>query len=190
MKTTIRGALFSLFLIVTAGAYAVPSLEVTVLDSQTRMGFKCATKTDGTFTTGKLAPGSYVVQFKSRNAAVKKDRYLLIVCAGKKTVISNAFSGDSFSGGGVAVRMDVDAGKSITGQVASATELEQAKVKVVNGKRYYWTPSDLGTNLGGRWVEASSASTLNVVGWNLLEIRRLQDHAGEASMGGNEIGHK
>ncbi|MGH7939300.1 MAG: hypothetical protein ACRD5Z_22170, partial [Bryobacteraceae bacterium] len=74
---------------------------------------------------------------------------------------------------------------TLTGQVANATELERAKVRVVNGKRYIWSPGEVGSNLGGRWVEERSASAQHVVGLALSDFRKLQDHAGEGALNGN-----
>lgn len=81
--------------------------------------------------------------------------------------------------------MDVGTGKNLTGQIANAAELERAKVRMVNGKRYIWTPGELGSNLGGRWVEERSSSTLHVVGLALSDFRKFQDRAGEGALNGN-----
>ena len=96
---------------------AVPSMNVTVSDSTGKAAFTGVTKADGAFATAKLQPGNYVVQFNTKNAAVKGGQYSIIVAAGKKKVVADAVSGDRFLAGGVAMRVEVAAGSGITGQV-------------------------------------------------------------------------
>jgi hypothetical protein len=183
MNMIARVGVLSLILCLGNAAYGVPLMDVTVSDAQGKLAGKALTKANGTFaTTTPLPAGHYVVQFKARNNALKSDQYLLILTAGKSTVISNAFPGKNFSAGGVAIRMDVRAGKKITGQVASATELEKAHVQVVNGRRYYWVASDTGSHLGGKWVAESDARAQYGSGISMNTIQKIQDTAGEGSM--------
>jgi anti-sigma factor RsiW len=101
---------------------AVPSMNVIVSDSAGNAAFKGATKSDGAFATSALKPGSYVIQFTTKNAAVKGGQYSIVVAAGKKKVVANAVAGDKFLAGGVAMKVEVAGGSSITGQVwAGAT---------------------------------------------------------------------
>ena len=181
METIVRGALLFVLLLGTA-AYGVPLMDVTVSDAQGKLADKALSKANGTFATSTLPAGHYVVYLKSRNSALKSDQYLLILTAGKSTVISNAFPGKDFSAGGVAVRMNVGAQKRITGQVASATELKKAHVQVVNGRRYYWVASEDDSNLGGKWVAESDMRTRYASGLSVDAIRKIQDAAGEGSM--------
>jgi hypothetical protein len=107
-----------LFLVATSVANAgLPSMNVTVSDSTGKAAFNGATKADGGFATANLQPGNYVVQFKTKDAAVKGGQYSIIVAAGKKKVVANAVAGDRFLAGGVAMKVEVAAGSSITGQV-------------------------------------------------------------------------
>lgn len=92
MKNLTCGALLVLlFAVAATAAYGVPSMDVTVSDLQTKTARKVSTKPDGTFAISDLRPGQYLVEFKLRHALATNDRYLLILCAGKKTLISNAF---------------------------------------------------------------------------------------------------
>ncbi|MGH7935431.1 MAG: carboxypeptidase-like regulatory domain-containing protein, partial [Chthoniobacterales bacterium] len=115
MKTLTCGTLLVLLFAVATAAYAVPSMDVTVSDLQAKTARKISTKPDGTFAINGLRPGQYLVQFKARHALATNDRYLLILCAGEKTLISNAFPGKKLTAGGVAARMDVGAQKTLTG---------------------------------------------------------------------------
>lgn len=96
---------------------AVPSMNVTISDNAGKAAFRGATKNDGTFATAALQTGNYVVQFNTKNAAVKGGQYSIIVAAGKKKVVANAVAGDKLLAGGVAMKVEVAAGTSITGQV-------------------------------------------------------------------------
>jgi hypothetical protein len=98
---------------------AVPLINVTVADSSGKVAYKGATDGKGTFATGKLPPGGYVVQFNS-NSAPKGSKYVLVISAGKKKVMANAVEAEKFAAGGVAMKIEVAAGLNITGQVAAA----------------------------------------------------------------------
>jgi hypothetical protein len=109
---------FWLFLVAASLANGgIPSMNVTVSDASGKSAFKGATRDDGAFATAKLQPGNYVVQFSTKNAAVKGSQYSIVVGAGKKKVVANAVAGDKFLSGGVAMKVQVSAGVGITGQV-------------------------------------------------------------------------
>jgi hypothetical protein len=118
MKNLFPAFVLCLFLVAASVANAgIPSMNVTVSDSAGKAAFKGATKNDGSFATAALQPGNYVVQFNTKNAAIKGGQYSIIVAAGKKKVVANAVAGDRFLAGGVAMKVEVAAGSSITGQV-------------------------------------------------------------------------
>ena len=60
---------------------------------------------NGTFAAANLPPGQYVVQVNSKSPPLEGDQYLLIVLAGKNTLVSNAIPGEKFKAAGVAVRV-------------------------------------------------------------------------------------
>lgn len=105
---------------------------------------------------------------------------MLILSAGKKSLISNGVDGDKFKASGVAAKMEVVKATSISGQVADAQDLEKAGVKVVNGRRYRWVKARTGNNLGGRWV-GENEENHNVTQIGVDEIRNLQDRSGQGS---------
>lgn len=120
MNKIIRNIFFSLAFGAATIAYgAIPSVDVTVSDAGGKLAFKGATKSNGGFATEKLQPGKYVVQFNSKNAALKSGQYSIVVSAGKKKVVANAVSGQKFLSGGVAMKVDVGEGLKITGQIAT-----------------------------------------------------------------------
>ena len=120
MKTIIAKVGLCLFLIAASLANgAVPSVNVIVSDASGKGAFKGATKSDGVFTTGKLQPGNYVVQFNSTNAALKGGQYSIIVAAGQKKVIANSVAGDKFLAGGVAMKVQVGNGTNIIGHISA-----------------------------------------------------------------------
>jgi hypothetical protein len=179
-------AAFAVLLGLATTAYGgIPSIDVTVFDATGKVAFKGPMSANATFATRNLHPGKYVVQFNAKSAAAKNNRYLLVVSAGRKKVIAAAVPGDKFAGGGVAMKIDVAPGSTITGQVANdqaVTWIDGATYRVIDGKRYLWVSAELGSNLGGRWMEESLAPAANIHRWRTDVIRRWQDTAGEGSM--------
>jgi hypothetical protein len=186
MTHMIRAVLLCLLLAATTVAYGgVPSMNVIVSDASGKIAFKGATNTNATFATANLAPGNYVVQFQSKSGALKGNQYLLVVSAGKKKVIADAVPGEKINGAGVAMRIIVEPGMKITGQVATDQGLAAAisgKVKVINGKRYVWVKARTGSNLGDHWEEAGLAPVRNVSSMSTDKLRQIQDRAFEGSM--------
>ena len=120
MKNLFSAVGLCLFLIVAAVANGgIPPVNVTVSDAGGKAAFKGATKSNGAFSTEKLQPGKYVVQFSSKNAALKGGSYSIVVSAGTKKVVANGVAGDKFLAGGVAMKVDVGSNLNITGQVAT-----------------------------------------------------------------------
>ena len=144
---------FVLSLLASApAAFALPQLVVTVADSGGKPAFKGATSASGTFETGTLKPGPYVVQFNAKTNVTAGD-YALVISAGKKKVTAGSIPAAKFSGGGVAMRIDVGSGLNITGQVMNGLDTKVDK----NGKKMVWIPKQLGSNLPAHWAEADSA---------------------------------
>ena len=162
----------------------VPRIEVTVVDATGRVAFEGATNVDGTFATTGLHSGHYLVRFRAKGAAIRGDDYVLILFAGKKPFLSNPMPGENFAASGVAIKMDSDKAMKITGQVESASAMARDRVKVVNGRRYFYIPDELGTHLGGHWIEESTVA-MHRVTMDPNEIRKMQDRAGEGSLIGN-----
>jgi hypothetical protein len=163
----------------------IPPMEVTVFDASGKVGFKGMTNANGTFATANLQPGHYVVQFNTKSAAAKSSQYLLVVSAGKKKVIATGVSGETFIGGGVAMKVNVGAGSKITGQVANEQILAREgalNYRVIGGQRFVWVPAELGSNLGGRWVEEGLAPARNITRLGIESFQRFQDRSGEGSM--------
>jgi hypothetical protein len=111
-----------LCLVVVAPSLAnagVPSMNVTVSDPSGKAAFRGTTKADGEFVTPKLQPGNYVVQFTTKDPAVKGGQYSIVVAAGKKKVVANAVAGEKFLAGGIAMKVEVGGGLNINGQVVT-----------------------------------------------------------------------
>ena len=176
MKNIFRNILFSVLLVAASAAYAVPGIGVTVFDPAGKVAYKGKTAANGTFATRTLEPGNYVVQF---NGKPKQDNnYALVVSAGKQKVTADTVAGAQFGGGGVAMRVKVGQGLNITGQVFDATNVAGTKMKIVNGRRYFWATSGLGTNLGPRWVEEGTADAYNMVRSSPDMLRDVQEAGG------------
>jgi hypothetical protein len=161
----------------------VPRMEVTVLDASGKVEFNGATNADGTFATANLQPGHYVVQLNTKNAAAKRNQYLLVVSAGKKKVIATGVPGEIFMGSGAAVKVNVGSRLKITGQIANEEIVTGGlNYRVVGGQRFVWVAEGLGSNIGGRWVEESLAPARNVIRLSHDTFSRFIDRAGEGSM--------
>jgi hypothetical protein len=179
MKSTFRYLLLPLSILLATISYsaAAPAVDVTVSDASGKLVYKGKTNAKGTFATGKLQPGNYVVQF---NGTQLKGTYAIVSSAGKKKVTADSVAGEKFAKGGVAMKVEVAAGTPITGQVAEAGAMTTAngtKVKVVNGRRYYFVTGGTGSNIGGHWVEEGSAEAQNIVRGDANALRSIQEHA-------------
>lgn len=176
MKNLLRTTLCGLALTVTSLAYAaMPAVDVTVADGSGKLMYKGKTGANGTFSTGKMGPGKYVVQFSGNNL---KGVYAIVASAGQKKVSANAVAGEKLAKGGVAMKIDVGGATNITGQIAEAngefTGPNGVKMKTMNGVRYVWVSGGTGSNLGGHWVEEGSPEARNVQRVSNQSIGELQ----------------
>jgi len=180
MKRMIPRTLFALSLAAASIAYGgVPPMNVIVSDASGKVAFKGATSASGTFATGAIAPGAYVVQFNSKSADLKGKQFAVVVSAGKKKVAADAVAGEKFGAGGVAMKVDVGSGTKITGQVASAVAVDNKNVKIIKGKRFVYV-KEIGSNVG-KWVEEGTPEAGNVSRMNQDGVRAMQDRAQEGS---------
>jgi hypothetical protein len=149
---------------------SVPPMTVIVSDSSGRAAYKGATTTEGGFSTATLRPGNYVVQFKSGNTDVAANNYALVVSAGRKKVTADSVAGEKFTGGGVAMRIEVGSSASISGQVADATTMVDA-----TGRRLVWVPQKLGSNLPAHWASEDSSEAKEAKTQLNYNRKNLQD---------------
>jgi hypothetical protein len=181
MKKMISSVALSLFCLAVTTAYGgVPPMNVSVSDESGKAAYSGATNASGTFATAKLKPGKYVVQLNSKSSAVKGHNYAVVVSAGSKKVAANSVPGEKFTGGGVALKVDVGNGLNITGQVA-----EESKTVMKDGKKMVYIPPALGSNMPGRWVPEDSAEAKASKSRTHLsnkEVQRMQE-SGSAPAG-------
>lgn len=161
---------------------AVPAMNVTVSDSSGKAAFKGATDTKGTFATGTLKPGGYVVQLTSKSAP-KGAKYAVVVSAGKKKVTASAVQAEKLAAGGVAMKIDVGAGLNITGQVAD--DKSNAPIGH-NGKPMVWIPKKTGSNIAAHWAESDSGEAKEAMTSTSMSRQDLQNRQNQSiSPGGN-----
>jgi hypothetical protein len=135
MKNLFSAVGFCLFLVIAGTANGgIAPINVTVSEASGKLAFRGATKNDGGFATDKLQPGKYVVQFSSKNSALKAGHYSIVVAAGSKKVVANGVAGEKFLAGGVAMKVDVGSNLNITGQVAT-TPVPMVTQKTENNMR-------------------------------------------------------
>lgn len=185
MKNSLRSLVVSISLVLASvvAAAGVPTLEVMISAADGKVAFKGKTNANGSFATGNLAPGDYVVQFNSKGAAMKGKKYALVISAGKQKMVAESVAGEKFGGGGVAMRLNVGKGLNITGQVSDARAgvaspgqvPKNVKIKIVDGKKYIWITPTTGSHLGGHWAEEGSAEAQAVLQYGTEGLRNLQE---------------
>jgi hypothetical protein len=179
MKNMTRGGLLLLALFATSMAQgAVPSVNVNIADSAGKTTYKGTTNAKGTFETGKLKPGEYVVQFNSASVP-KGTRYALVVSAGKKSKYANGIAAEKFAGEGVAMKIDVRAPLNITGFLA----LQDNNTAPIgrNGKLMVWIPKQIGSNIAGHWAESDSAEAKQAQTIKSYGVKNIQDKGNQGA---------
>jgi hypothetical protein len=188
MKTVLRSVVIGMLAVVASVAFgAIPTINVTVLNSSGKTLFKGATDGKGTFATGKLQPGEYVVQFNSKSAP-KTSRYALIASAGKEKVVANGIAGEKLIAG-VAVTIQVGPGLSVTGQVTG--EDKNSAPIGRNGKLMVWIPRQIGSNLAAHWAESDSAEAKGVMtssSYSMKNMQSKQNQGVNPMNGGGKMG--
>jgi hypothetical protein len=150
---------------------AIPSINVTVLESSGKTIYKGPTDAKGGFATGVLKPVCYVVQFNSKSAP-KQSRYALIASAGKEKVVANGIPGEKLIAG-VAVTIAVGPGLNLTGQV-TAEDKNSAPIGR-NGKLMVWIPKRIGSNLAPHWAESDSGEAKEVMASTSYSLKNMQN---------------
>jgi len=185
MKTIAR----SIFIGLVCGAAAIctgaiPSINVTVLESSGKTIFKGATDAKGAFATRSLTPGEYVVQFNSKSAP-KQSRYALIAAAGKEKVVANGIPSEKLIAG-VAVTIRVGPGLNLTGQV-TAEDKNSAPIGR-NGKLMVWIPKRIGSNLAPHWADSDSAEAKEVMASSSYSLKNMQNKQNQGVSPLNDTG--
>jgi hypothetical protein len=171
MKNILSTVVIGFVMAAGSVAYAtVPEMRVTVSDASGHAAYKGATDSKGTFVTGSLKPGHYVVQFNAKRNDVGGNNYALVVSAGSKKVVADAVAGEKFVGGGVAMRIEVAGSGNIVGQVAS-----DLRTMMKDGKLLVWIPQRIGSHLPAHWAEADSADAKIAQTASSLSFKNLQD---------------
>ena len=185
--------------LVGVGASAAPStLSFDVIVKQKSNGtavFKGKTDPRGNFATAQLEPGSYTVEFRSKEAIALKGRDVTIALNSGKGESSQSTAPAEKFGSGVAMNIEVKRATRVTGQVgteagaeavSSKGPLVAGSVKIMNGKRFVWMPPELGSNMGGKWVPEGSpgAPKANIQRGNRDGLQRMQDHSGQGAIPG------
>jgi hypothetical protein len=150
---------------------AIPSVNVTVADSNGKTAYKGATDSRGIFASPKLTSGSYAVQFTSNNAS-KGSHYTVVVVAGTKKTFASAITAEKLAAGGVAMKIDVGPGRNIQAQVAE----EDKSTRIgKNGKLMVWIPKRIGSNLAPHWAESDSAEAKEVMTSSSYSLKNMQN---------------
>jgi hypothetical protein len=184
MKTFSRSLLIGIFAVAATAWGAMPPINVTVLNTSGKTSFKGATNANGTFASGKLEPGEYVVQFNSKNAP-KTSRYALVASAGKEKVVANGIPGEKLIAG-VAVTIKVGAGQNLTAQI-TPEDKNSARIGR-NGKLMVWIPKRIGSNLAPHWAESDSAEAKEVMSSTSYSLKNMQNKMNQGVSPMNDSG--
>lgn len=184
MKTVHRSLLIGIFAVAATAWGAMPQINVTVLNSSGKTTFKGATNANGTFASGKLEPGEYVVQFNSKSAP-KTSRYALVASAGKEKVVANGIPGEKLVAG-VAVTIRVGSGLNVTAQITP--EDKNSAPIGRNGKLMVWIPKRIGSNLAPHWAESDSAEAKEVMSSTSYSLKNMQNKMNQGVSPMNDSG--
>ena len=164
------------FLIVLGFASAVyaasgaAAVTVTVKHKDSgKTVYRAPTDAAGKFATANLQPGSYNVEFQSAKGSGFEGKQLSISLSGGKGAPRKAYPAvGKHLRSGVAVSINLPSISTLAGEVLvtgnevpegaapAGMEKVRANVKVINGKRYVWVQAPIGSNMGGKWVEAGT----------------------------------
>ena len=172
MKKFIQNAVLGFVLAASTAYCAIPSINVLVADAGGKAAYKGATNAKGSFATGALKPGGYIVQFTSATAP-KGGRYTLVISAGSKKVSAEGIASERLAGGGIAMKIDVGAGLNVTGQVVAQDKNSAPLGK--NGKPMVWIPKKLGSNLAPHWADSDSAEAREAQTQSSITRKDMQD---------------
>lgn len=172
MKKIIRHAIAGCLISAASVAYAAPSINVLVAEASGKAAYKGATNGNGSFATKALKPGSYVVQFTA-STLPKGAFYTLVISAGSKKISADGIAAERLAGGGVAMKIDVGAGRNIAGQVVAQDKNSAPLGK--NGKPMVWISKKLGSNLAAHWAEADSPEAREAQTQLSISTKNLQD---------------
>ena len=160
---------------------AISDIQVTVAkDPGGAVAYKGKLDANGNFATSELAPGTYAVIFTSKAADLKDDQLSVRVGGGKQKMSADGVAGSKLAAGGIAMKIEVAKPSRLSGSVVGAKASAQnttkgsAKVKIMNGKRYYWVGPETGSQMGGRWVEEGEIRPGNARGMSNDAVRDAQ----------------
>jgi hypothetical protein len=154
MKNLVRSVSLTSVLAAASLAYSAGAapINVTVADPAGRVVAKTQTDAKGTFGTGTLPAGQYVVQLNSKDPSTRGAHYTIVVSAGKKKVSAEQIAGEKLNGTGVAMKIDVGAGMKLAGQAVQAEP---------GGKPgMVWVGPRAGSHMGGHWVPKGSPEAI------------------------------
>lgn len=171
MKLIARGLIGLIGAAISLAYGEVPKINIAVADLSGKIAFKGATDPRGIFATPRMDAGSYAVVFTS-NSAPKGSHYTLVLVAGTKKMAASAITAEKLAAGGVAMRIEVSAGRSILGQASA--EGKDTRIGT-NGKLMVWIPKRIDTNLPAHWAESDSAEAKLMETSSSFSIKNIQD---------------
>jgi len=178
MKNAFRKILFLSALFAASVLYAAsaPTVDIAVRQKAGRKIVKrVTTDSNGYFTLGTLPAGDYTLEFRAPKSTDLKNQQFSIAIDGTKTSGTQGGVSGKYLTGGVALDVEMVAGKKVSGQVTTGPMAAVTNTK----KKMVWVPQEIGSNLPGHWAEEGSAQTVTSRNWGHIKIddmRKMQDH--------------
>jgi hypothetical protein len=112
----------------------------------------------------------------------KGSHYTLVLVAGTKKMAASAITAEKLAAGGVAMKIEVSAGRSILGQVSE----EDKSTRIgKNGKLMVWIPKQISSNLPAHWAESDSAEARLVETASSFSIQNIRDRKNKGTSPGD-----
>lgn len=186
MKNTVRHILL-LFALAGTAAYGANMSGIDVVAKEKSTGqvvYQGKTDAAGKFTTETLAPGAYILEFRSKQGGA-----LQVALSGARRAKQMTLPG------GVAFSLEITPASKVLGKVTGEPILTAdqpapkgtSKVKIVNGKRFVWVGPEIGSQMGGRWIPEEDAVATNPDGARRNardNLRKMQDLGGQGGTPG------
>ena len=185
MKNAIRNLLFLSAIFTAAAAYGAGLAGVDVIAKEKAGGkvvYQGKTNAAGKFTTSTLAPGSYVVEFRSKESAA----FQVAMGGAKSATQAKAKAGLAYD---VQIAPAAKLSGTVTAlaaQAVAATKGTNPNVKIINGKRYVFVRGEIGSQMGGKWVpeEEAGVANKNETRDSRDMLRSMQDLGSQGGTGG------
>ena len=188
MKNVLRLGVLALSALFVSAASAAATAPVDVTAKEKGSGkvvYQGKTGAGGKFTTSTLQPGKYVIEFRS-----SEPQGFQVALGGTKSAKQMKVKS------GLAFDVEVAPASKVTGKVTIVPLTAQQQlglaqtnknVRMINGKPHVWVRGEIGSHMGGKWIPADEAETVNTKGARRDAgegLQKMQELSGQGTGGG------